>query len=204
MFYAVVDRETRKVIASEKVLPAKGAYNSELFEIIETEIDLFETILPKQSAAVRKKTTEKIVNRWANQTVVSLKILEPELFYVAMVANIAFRLLEWSNLGKPQTGLDSNRFMVTYAETQAFAETSLPGLTVGGMLAIQESKWMEMQQGFAGIVYKRRKALEQIKLAPNDENLDATLEQIVADLESATLESIITEVSTVLANLQEA
>jgi hypothetical protein len=70
---------------------------------------------------------------------VALKILEPELFYVAMVSNVAFRLLEWNSLGKP-TELDPARFMVTLAEAQAFAETSQPAMTATQLLSLQETK----------------------------------------------------------------
>jgi hypothetical protein len=39
-----------------------------------------------------------------------------------------------------------------------------------------------MQQGFAALVYKRRLALEKIKLAPVGEGLEAELAAILAEL----------------------
>ncbi|MBE7474347.1 MAG: hypothetical protein HS114_34890 [Anaerolineales bacterium] len=130
-----------------------------------------------------KAEAEKTVNDWANQAVMALKILEPELFYVAMVSNIAFRLLEWNTLGKPEE-VDVMRFVVTHAEAQAYSETSAPGMTPADLLRLQESRWNQMQQGFAAIVYKRRLALEKIKLAPVDENLPDAMAAILAELET--------------------
>jgi hypothetical protein len=129
-----------------------------------------------------KAAAEAKVNAWANQMVMSLKILEPELFYVAMVSNIAFRLLEWNSLGKPEE-VDPVRFIVTHAEAQAYAETSAPGMTPADLLRLQESRWNQMQQGFAEVVYKRRLALEKIKLAQPGENLEAELAAILAELQ---------------------
>ncbi|MCQ3978072.1 MAG: hypothetical protein DPW09_31995 [Anaerolineae bacterium] len=128
-----------------------------------------------------KAEAEKTVNDWANQAVMGLKILEPELFYVAMVSNIAFRLLEWSTLGKPEE-VDPIRFVVTHAEAQAYSETSAPGMTPADLLRLQEQKWNQMQQGFAAIVYKRRVALEKIKLAQPGEGLEAELAAALAEL----------------------
>lgn len=111
-----------------------------------------------------------------------MKILEPELFYVAMVANVAFRLLEWNSLGKPEE-VDPVRFVVTHAEVQAYSETSAPGMTPADLLRLQESRWNRMQQGFAAIVYKLRLALERIKLASVDENLPNVLAAVLVELE---------------------
>lgn len=129
----------------------------------------------------RKRVAEAQVNLWANEAVMALKILEPELFYVAMVSNVAFRLLEWHSLGKPET-IDPTRFIVTCAEAQAYAETSTPGMTPSDLLRLQEQKWTQMQQGFAAVVYKRRLALERIKLAEVGEGLETDLAAILADL----------------------
>jgi hypothetical protein len=109
-------------------------------------------------------------------------ILEPELFYVAMIANIAFRLLEWTQLGKPET-VDPLRFMVTHSEAQAYSETTVPEMTSADLLHLQEQRWLQMQQGFAGIVYVRRLILGQIELAPVDENLPAALAGLIASLD---------------------
>jgi hypothetical protein len=128
-----------------------------------------------------KAEAERRVNDWANQSVMALKILEPELFYVAMVSNIAFRLLEWNSLGKPEE-VDPIGFVVTHAEAQAYSETSVPGMTPADLLRLQESRWHQMQQGFAAIVYKRRKALEKIKLAQPGQELEAELTAILAEL----------------------
>lgn len=128
-----------------------------------------------------KAEAERQVNDWANQAVMALKILEPELFYVAMVSNIAFRLLEWNTLGKPEV-VDPVRFVVTHAEAQAYAETSAPGMTPADLLRLQEQKWNQMQQGFAAIVYKRRLALEKIKLAQVGEGLEVELAAVLAEL----------------------
>jgi hypothetical protein len=128
-----------------------------------------------------KAEAETQVNDWANQSVMALKILEPELFYVAMVSNVAFRLLEWNQLGKPEE-VDPMRFVVTHSEAQAYSETSVPGMTPADLLRLQESRWHQMQQGFAAIVYKRRKALEKIKLAQPGQELEAELTAILAEL----------------------
>ncbi|MCK6625503.1 MAG: hypothetical protein L6R45_10045 [Anaerolineae bacterium] len=128
-----------------------------------------------------KTEAEAEVNKWANAMVVAMKIIEPELFYVAMISNIAFRLLEWNTLGKPET-VDPQRFIVTHMEAQAYSETSAPGLTPTQLLAMQETKWGQMQQGFGMIVYKRRKALEKIKLAQVGEGLEAELAAALAEL----------------------
>lgn len=130
-----------------------------------------------------KAEAEAQVNDWANQSVMTLKILEPELFYVAMVSNVAFRLLEWNSLGKPEE-VDPVRFVVTHAEAQAYRETSAPGMTPADLLRLQESRWNQMQQGFATIVYKRRLALEKTKLAPVDESLSDALAAILAELDT--------------------
>ncbi len=131
--------------------------------------------------AERKRVAEAEVNAWANEQVMALKILEPELFYVAMVANVAFRLLEWNSLGKPEE-VDPARFVVTHAEAQAYAESSQPGMTPADLLRLQEVKWNQMQQGFAAVVYKRRLTLERIKLAEVGPGLEAKLAAIRADL----------------------
>lgn len=128
-----------------------------------------------------KAEAECQVNEWANQAVMAMKILEPELFYVAMVSNVAFRLLEWNTLGKPEE-VDPARFVVTHSEAQAYSETSAPGMTPADLLRLQESRWHQMQQGFAAIVYKRRKALEKIKLAQPGQELEAELTAILAEL----------------------
>lgn len=128
-----------------------------------------------------KAEAEAEVNKWANAMVVAMKIIEPELFYVAMVSNIAFRLLEWSTLGKPEE-VDPVRFVVTHTEAQAYSETSAPGMTPTDLLRLQESRWNQMQQGFAAIVYKRRLALEKIKLAQVDEGLEVELAAALAEL----------------------
>ncbi|MCL4301142.1 MAG: hypothetical protein KJ077_35750 [Anaerolineae bacterium] len=128
-----------------------------------------------------KAEAEAQVNQWANEIVVRLKIIEPELFYVAMVSNIAFRLLEWNSLGQPEA-VDPARFIVTHSEAAAYAETSAPGMTPAGLLRLQESRWTAMQQGFAAIVYQRRLALERIKLAPVDENLPAALAGVLTQM----------------------
>lgn len=130
-----------------------------------------------------RSAAEAAVNAWANEAVMQLKILEPELFYVAMIANIALRLLEWNTLGKPEE-VDPARFLVTIAEAQAYAETSAPGMTPADLLRLQEQKWGQMQQGFAAIVYQRRLALEQIKLAEPGENLGAELEAIIEQMKA--------------------
>ncbi|MBE7553774.1 MAG: hypothetical protein HS126_22135 [Anaerolineales bacterium] len=49
---------------------------------------------------------------------------------------------------------------------------------------MQEQR-QEMQNGFAGIVYARRLALEQIKLAPVSEGLESLLADIIAGLDLA-------------------
>lgn len=125
----------------------------------------------------KKELAESLVNTWANATVMALKIIEPELFYVAMVSNIAFRLLEWVQLGRPDE-VDPGRFIVTASEAQAYAETSQPGMTPADLLRLQESRWTAMQQGFAAIVYKRRLALERIKLAVSEEEIASALGEL--------------------------
>lgn len=131
-----------------------------------------------------KAGAEVQVNAWANAMVVAMKIIEPELFYVAMVSNIAFRLLEWNQLGQPDE-VNPARFVVTHAEAQAYAETSQPLMTPAGLLRLQEQKWNQMQQGFAVIVYKRRLALEKIKLAQVGEGLEDELAAVLAGLEGS-------------------
>lgn len=65
--------------------------------------------------------------------------------------------------------------MVTYAEAQAYAETSQPEMTPADLLRLQETRWIAMQQGFAAIVYKRRLALERIKLATSEAEIASAL-----------------------------
>lgn len=137
-----------------------------------------------------KAAAEARVNEWANQMVMAYKILEPELFYVAMVANVAFRLLEWNNLGKPEE-VDPTRFIVTHAEARAYREAHAgqgdaeETMTPADLLRLQEERWNQMQQGFAAIVEKRRLALEKIKLAQPGESLPDALVAILAGLGTA-------------------
>lgn len=146
---------------------AEGA-TAEEAEQVQAIVDAYDPLV------VLKVKAEAQVNFWANQAVMSLKILEPELFYVAMVSNIAFRLLVWNSLGKPEVP-DPTRFVVTYSEAQAYSETSQPGMTAADLLRLQESRWTAMQTGFAAIVYKRRLALERIKLAQSEADIETAL-----------------------------
>lgn len=134
-----------------------------------------------------KAGAEAEVNAWANRKVMAYKILEPELFYTAMVSNIAFTLLEWNNSGRP-TEPDPTRFITTYAEAQAYREAHAgqgdfeETITVQQLLMLQETRWTQMQNGFAAIVFTRRLALEKIKLATVDETLPDALAAILAAL----------------------
>lgn len=128
-----------------------------------------------------KREAEIEVNQWVNTQVIALKILEPEIFYTAMVSNIAFSLLAWNAQGRPEE-LDPTQFIVTCAEAQAYAESSTPAMTPATLLRLQEEKWIQMQHGFATVVYKRRLALEKIKLATVDETLESVLAAILAEL----------------------
>jgi hypothetical protein len=157
----------------------KHVYNLATGQTTEAEVSPDELI--PTPAEVLKAEAVAQVNTWANKRVMSLKILEPEMFYVAMVANVAFRLLEWNSLGKPED-VDPVRFIVTHAEAQAYSETSAPGMTPADLLRLQETRWNQMQQGFAAIVYKRRLALEKIKLAEPGEGLEAELAAALAGL----------------------
>lgn len=139
----------------------------------------------------RLKTQAEIqVNAWANEKVMTLKILEPELFYVAMVANVAFRLLDWNMSGRPES-LDVSRFLVTHSEAQAYREahagkgTAEESITALDLLRIQEGRWLQMQQVFASVVFERRLALEKIKLATVGEGLEAELDAILDGLQLA-------------------
>jgi hypothetical protein len=154
-------------------------------EMVEEEVTPEE--IPAVSTEVAKAAAEEQITRWTNQTILALKMLEPELFYVAMLSNIAFGLLDWSAQGRPDEP-DPVRHVVTYAEAQAYREahagTGNPeeAMTAKDLLLLQETRWNEMQQGFAAIVYQRRLALEKIKLAQPGENLEAELAVILAEL----------------------
>lgn len=127
------------------------------------------------------------VNQWANKRVMDMHILEPELFYVAMVSNVAFRLLEWHAEGEPQE-LDSARYIITHSEAQAYREahaghgTPEETLTPYQLINIQDGRWSQMQAAFASIVFDRRFALETIKLAPPGPDLPDRLSEILATL----------------------
>jgi hypothetical protein len=152
-----------------------------------------------------KAEADSQVNTWANQKVMDYHILEPELFYVAMISNIAFRLLEWTQLGKPAQ-VDPLRFMVTYAEAQAYSETTMPGMTAADLLRLQETRWLQMQQGFAGIVYVRRLVLGQIELAAVDEELPAALASLTVSLDpllAETMQNLAAQAAQLLAKPSE-
>lgn len=135
-----------------------------------------------------KTTAEAQVNAWANAKVIEFKILVDELFYVAMVANIGFLNTKWIQLGRPQT-LDPLAFVCIHSEAQAYRDAHVglsdfeSQMSAYQLAGVQETKWQEMQNGFAGIVYARRLALERIKLAPVTADLEALLANIVADLD---------------------
>jgi hypothetical protein len=154
-------------------------------EMVEEEVAPEE--IPAVSTEVAKAAAEEQVNRWTNQTILALKMLEPELFYVAMVSNIAFGLLDWNAQGRPDEP-DPVRNVVTYSEVQGYREahagTGNPeeAMTVKDLLLLQEQRWGQMQQGLATIVYMRRLALEKIKLTQPGESLQEELAAILAEL----------------------
>ncbi len=135
-----------------------------------------------------KAAAEAQINAWANAKVIEFKILIDELFYVAMIANIGFLNTKWIQLGRP-TDLDPLAFVCIHSEAQAYRDAHVgladfeSQMTPYQLAAVQEAKWQDMQNGFAGIVYTRRLALEQIKLAPVSEGLESLLADIVAGLD---------------------
>lgn len=137
-----------------------------------------------------KAKAETQVNAWANQKVIEFKILVNELFYVSMIANIGFLNTKWVQLGRPAE-LDPLAFVCIHSEAQAYRDAHVgqadfeSQMTPYQLAGVQEAKWQDMQNGFAGIVYARRLALEQIKLAPITEGLEALLADIVASLDLA-------------------
>lgn len=137
-----------------------------------------------------KAEAEVQVNAWANQKVIEFKILIDELFYVAMIANIGFLSQKWVRLGRPAE-LDPLEFVCIHAEAQAYRDSHAgrgdaeSQITPYQLAGVQEQRWQEMQNGFAGIVYARRLALEQIKLAPVSEGLESLLADIIAGLDLA-------------------
>lgn len=202
--FAIVDRTTRRVIASESIRPAPGAYSTELFEIIETETDLYGQTIAEMTPAQRKALAEKQVNVWANAKVMEFGILVDELFYTAMVANIGFLSTRWVRYGRP-VDLDPLEFVCIHAEAQAYRDSHAglgdveSQMSPFNLATVQEARWQDMQNGFAPIVYTRRLALEQIKLRPADETLPAALEALVISLDS-----ILQQVITSLQQMQQA
>jgi hypothetical protein len=158
-----------------------------------------------------KVEAEAQVNTWANQKVIEFKILIDELFYVAMIANIGFLSTKWGRLGRP-TELDPLEFVCIHSEAQAYrdshvglgdAESQMSAYALAG---VQEAKWQDMQNGFAGIVYARRLALEQIKLAPVGEGLEALLADMVAGLDltlGQTMQNLAAQQAQLIAQQQE-
>ncbi|MCL4303999.1 MAG: hypothetical protein KJ077_50410 [Anaerolineae bacterium] len=135
-----------------------------------------------------KAEAEAQTNAWANAKVIEFKILIDELFYVAMIANIGFLSQKWVRYGRP-TELDPLEFVCIHSESQAYRDSHVglndaeSQMTAYQLAGVQEAKWQDMQNGFAGIVYARRLALEQIKLAPITEGLESLLSDIVAGLD---------------------
>jgi hypothetical protein len=135
-----------------------------------------------------KAGAEVQINAWANAKVIEFKILIDELFYVAMIANIGFLNTKWIQLGRP-TNLDPLAFVCIHSEAQAYRDAHVgqadfeSQISAYQLAGVQEAKWQDMQNGFAGIVYARRLALEQIKLAQISEGLEALLADIVAGLD---------------------
>lgn len=158
-----------------------------------------------------KAQAEVRVNAWANQKVIDLKILIDELFYVAMIANIGFLSQKWVRLGRP-TELDSLEFVCIHSESQAYrdshvglndAEAQMSAYQLAG---VQEARWQDMQNGFAGIVYARRLVLEQIKLAQVNEGLEALLADMVAGLDlilGQTMQSLAAQQAALIAQQNE-
>lgn len=62
--YAIINRQTRRVDFSETVKPADGAYNPELFEVIETEQELFGLELPPLSQSELLKQERAKLDKW--------------------------------------------------------------------------------------------------------------------------------------------
>lgn len=141
----------------------------------------------QEIAQALKAAAADQVNAWAEAKIIQSGILVRQNFYGAMIANVAFSLLTWNAEGRPAEP-DTDRFITTYSEAQAYrdahagAGTPEENLTVQHLLQVQEGRWLQMQTGFAAILYARRYALEKIKLAATDETLPAALEAIMTGL----------------------
>lgn len=158
-----------------------------------------------------KTAAEAQVNAWANAKVIEFKILIDELFYVAMIANIGFLNTKWIQLGRP-ADLDPLAFVCIHSEAQAYRDAHIgladfeSQISAYQLAGVQEAKWQDMQNGFAGIVYARRLALEQIKLAQINEGLETLLADIVAGLDltlGQTMQNLAAQQAALIAQQQE-
>lgn len=159
-----------------------------------------------------KAMAEMQVNAWANAKVIEFKILIDELFYVAMIANIGFLNTKWIQLGRP-ADLDPLAFICIHSEAQAYRDAHAglgdfeAQMSAYQLAGVQEARWQDMQNGFAGIVYARRLALEQTKLAPISEGLESLLTDIVAGLDLAlgqTMQNLAAQQAQLIAQQSEA
>lgn len=153
------------------------------------ELDVYATsaeYLAGQAAKLLAMTLDAI-DQGINQQVVAAGIASPYLFYAMKVADNAFTVNFWHDLGEPdvpvewmdlwQSYIDSqdagvlptsdsrwSPFSAAVAEAQAYRLTTDPTMTPVKMIQTWEVRWMQMRRGFAELAYARRLQIEQARM----------------------------------------